>query len=171
MPTPGKSRANSSPSPPLVGESIWDSCTIYSAGTKRTDPDLECSSLAVKCERAFHTTSNSILDSTMTDIEKGKRYQCFNKEMEAIALDTLKQVRQAEYLHKHGLTEGTFTLSKEEIEVMCSTEEKKTRKKKEKEMLVELLGEEDAAKLRRKWRSEKKKEKRDKGQGEKGSEA
>ncbi|RPB29707.1 hypothetical protein L211DRAFT_844646 [Terfezia boudieri ATCC MYA-4762] len=179
MPTPGKSEANPSPSPPVPGKSIWNPGTIYSPGTEQTDPQLECSTLAVKCERVFHTTSNSIIENPLPDIEKGKCYQCFNKEMETIALDILKQVREAEYLQKHSLTEGTFTLSKEEIEAMCSTEGKKTRKKKEKEMLVELMGEDDATKLRRKWRSEKKKEKqtkpekkkRDKDQGKKGSEA
>ena len=160
-------------SPPLPGESIWDSRTIYSTGEKDNDLQLQYSSLAMKCERAFHATSNSILDSTIPDIEKGKQMQYFNKEMEEIALKTLNQVRQAEYLQKHGLTEGTFTLSKEELGVMCSREAKKERKKKEKEMMVDLLGEKDAARLRRKWRKEKKEEKKKQSEGQetKGSEA
>jgi len=170
MLTFGESRASPSPALPLPGESIWDSRTFYSKGTKHTDLQLDYSALAVKCERAFHTTSNAILDSTFPDIEKGRQMQCFNKEMETIALEVLNQVRQAEYLQKHGLTEGSFTLCKEELGVMCSKEERKERKKKEKEMLVEILGEEDAAKLRRKWRREKKEEKK-KRNNDQGSEA
>ena len=151
-----KPRTSSSIAPLPPRESIWDSRTIYSEGTKRAGLQLECSSLAMKCERTFHTASNAILDSTIPDIGKGKYMQCFNEEVEAVALELLNKIRQAEYLQKHGLTEGTFTLSKEELEVMCLGEEKKRRKKKEKEMLIELLGEEDGAKLQQKWRKEKK---------------
>jgi len=159
-------RTNSSVTLPLPRGTIWESRTIYSEGTKYADPQLECSSLAVKCERAFHATSNVILDGTMHDSEKCKYMQSFNMEIEVIALEVLNQVRQVEYLQKHGLKEGTFTLSKEELEVMCSREEKK-RRRKEKEILIELLGEGDAAKLRRKWRKEKREERRNKGQKKK----